>query len=481
MALTTWAYAVFLAAAFILHWLIPVKYRWIPLLAASFWFYLSWGAQYVFPLIFVTAVTYICAMLMEARGGRGKRAVLIAALVVCFAPLIVFKYLGFFLASVTAALRLFTIEWNPFTLKLIQPIGISFFSFQTAGYLIDVYRGKSRAERHFGRYALFVSFFPQIVSGPIARSDSLLPQLEADRRFEYDRATYGLKQIAWGFFKKMCVADTLGYYVDRVYGNLSNFHGLSLVIVMVFYALQIYCDFSGYTDIAIGSAKLFGIDLMVNFKSPYFSASVREFWSRWHISLSTWFRDYLYIPMGGGRRGNLRKSINILITFLVSGLWHGANWTFVVWGGLHGAAQCVENIFTKTPRKRLSEERTAGWALKVIAVFAFATCAWVFFRAPSIQDGLYVFRNLFSGLTSPMAYVRTGYRALRLDVSTLIRFLFLVAPLVAFDFMALRKDPILAIGKLPLVGRWVVYLVFVVLTVYLMPQNSDTGFIYARF
>lgn len=479
MALTSWSYAIFLLAMFILHWIVPAKHRWIPLLAASFYFYLSWGAAYVFPILFIIAISYSCAVYMETKEKGRKRAILIASLVIVLGILILFKYLGFFMSSITAILQLFAIPISPITLSLIQPIGISFFTFQTVGYLVDVYKGKVPAERHIGKYALFVSFFPQILSGPIARADSLIPQLKVDRRFSYDQATYGLKQMAWGLFKKLCIADTMGYYVDKVYGDLSHFRGLSLVIVMVFYSIQIYCDFSGYTDIAIGSAKLFGIDLMTNFRSPYFSASVKEFWSRWHISLSTWLRDYLYIPLGGNRRGEHRKQLNILITFLISGLWHGANWTFVIWGGLHGMVQCLENL---APKKRISaEKRTIGRLLSVFVVFAFCTCAWVFFRASSVHDAIYVFRNMFSGFLAPAAYVKAGYKALNIDISTLIRLCLLIVPLFAYDFYALRNDPILSIGRLPLVGRWAIYLVFMFFIIYMMPLNSNSGFIYARF
>lgn len=483
MAFTSFGFGLFLPAAFFLYWSIPAKFRWMVLLAASYCFYLSWGVEYVLPLLFVTAVTYGCAVFMEKEGKKGRKRWLAAsAVAVVLGLLLFYKYFNFLTASLAGALRAFRLNVNPITLKLVQPLGISFFSFQTVGYLVDVYKGRVPAERHIGKYALFVSFFPQILSGPIARANSLIPQLESPRAFRYDQATYGLKQMAWGYFKKLCVADLVGAYVDLVYGNLSGHRGFSLVIAALFYSLQIYCDFSGYTDIAIGAAKLFGIDLMVNFRSPYFSSSVKEFWSRWHISLSSWFRDYLYIPLGGNRKGKFRQQVNVLATFLVSGLWHGASWTFVLWGGLHGAAQVIENLSAKGGRKPEAEsKRTAGWALRVCAVFLFVTSAWVFFRAQSIQDAAYVFRNMFSGLLSPISYVRAGCHALHINMFELIKLALVGLALFSFDFCALRRDPLAAISRLPLAARWAVYMSFTIFVLYLTPSASGSGFIYARF
>lgn len=324
------AFAVFLPIVFLIYWAIPHKFRWVLLLVASYYFYMSWDPKYVFLILMTTAISYFAAIGLEKAGSRKKKWIMTIAAVVCLGVLFFFKYFNFFSQSVIGFLNLFSLKLSPLTLKVILPVGISFYTFQTLSYVIDVYRGNVKAEHHFGYYAAFISFFPQLVAGPIERVNSLLPQIKAEHKFDYEKASYGIKMMIWGYFKKLVIADTLSQYVSVVYDNPRQYQGFSLVIATLFFAFQIYCDFSGYSDIAIGTAKLLGIDLTTNFKSPYFSQSVKEFWSRWHISLSTWFRDYVYIPLGGNRVGKIRHSLNLIITFLVSGLWHGANWTYVV-------------------------------------------------------------------------------------------------------------------------------------------------------
>lgn len=344
MLFNSWQFAVFLPVVFALYWLIPHRGRWVLLLAASYYFYMSWNAKYVVLILFTTAISYFAALLLEKCSKPvWRKAVLATVLLSCLGVLGIFKYFNFFSLSLTALLESLSIHLHPATLNLLLPVGISFYTFQTLSYVIDVYRGKVRAERHFGIYATFISFFPQLVAGPIERTSNLLPQIKEEHHFNYCQAVQGLRVMIWGFFKKMVIADNLAVYVDQVYDQVKNYHGLVLAVASVFFAIQIYCDFSGYSDIARGTAKLMGIELMENFKSPYFSISVRDFWSRWHISLSTWFRDYVYIPLGGSRVKKPRHWVNLLVTFLVSGLWHGANWTFVVWGGIHGVAQSAES------------------------------------------------------------------------------------------------------------------------------------------
>lgn len=334
MLFNSFAYAIFLPIVFALYWLLPHKYRWALLLVASYYFYMSWNVKYVGLILFTTIASYVAALLMEKyENKKAKKIVLLATAVLCLGVLFFFKYFNFVSSSVAELLSLISIQFSPLTLKLLLPVGISFYTFQTLSYVIDVYRGDVKAEHHFGYYATFISFFPQLVAGPIERTENLLPQIKAQHTFDYEQATYGLKLMAWGFFKKIVIADSLSVYVSKVYNAPQSFEGFALILATVFFTFQIYCDFSGYSDIAIGTAKLMGINLMTNFKSPYFSTSIKEFWSRWHISLSTWFRDYVYIPLGGNRVSKVRHALNLLITFLVSGLWHGANWTFVLWGG----------------------------------------------------------------------------------------------------------------------------------------------------
>ena len=346
MLFNSFGYAVFLPIIFLLHWITPRKWRWALLLAASCFFYATWGPEYILVLLLTIVISYYAALYMERAGKQRDRSangkknrgaspsaktVLVLSIIFCAGLLFFFKYLNFFSENVAALLQRFSIPMQPFTLRLALPIGISFYLFQTISYLVDVYKGKIPAERHFGIYAVYISFFPKVMQGPIERGESLLPQLHKPRRFHYGQASYGMKLMAWGFFKKLVLADGLSIYVSQVYDNLSSYTGFSLMLATFFYAIQLYCDFSGYTDIALGSAGILGIRLSPNFRSPYFVSSIKDFWGRWHISLSSWLRDYIYIPLGGSRVGRIRHALNIMITFLVSGLWHGASWNYVLW------------------------------------------------------------------------------------------------------------------------------------------------------
>ena len=334
MLFNSFSFMLFLPIVFIFYWILPYRFRWILLLISSYYFYMSWNPQYVVLILFTTIISYSTGILVEKINNlRYKKAILIVAAILCLGVLFFFKYFNFVSESISELVSLFAIKMNPITLSFLLPVGISFYTFQTLSYVIDVYGGKVKAEHHFGYYATFISFFPQLVAGPIERTDNLLPQIKEKHFFNYNQAAYGLKLMAWGFFKKLCIADAIAVYVDSVYTSLDNNTGFPILFAVLGFSIQIYCDFSGYSDIAIGTAKLLGINLLTNFKSPYFSSSIREFWTRWHISLSTWFRDYVYIPLGGNRCGKIRHNFNLMITFLTSGLWHGANWTFVVWGG----------------------------------------------------------------------------------------------------------------------------------------------------
>ena len=323
-------YLIFLPVVFALYWLFPQKYKWILLLGASYYFYMSWKAEYLALIVFVTVVSYAAAFLIEnTRSILGRRIILIIGILISLSLLFVFKYFNFIALSINGVLESFRREARIPLLEVILPVGISFYTFQTMSYVVDVYRGKVSAEKNLGIYATFVSFFPQLVAGPIERTSNLLPQIKRNHYFEYSKAVYGMRLMLWGYFKKLVIADNLSPFVERVFNDPYSYNGFALLLSTIFFTFQIYCDFSGYSDIAIGTAKLFGIDLMTNFKSPYYSTSIKEFWSRWHISLSTWFKDYVYIPLGGNRVSKLRNYFNYLITFLISGLWHGANWTFV--------------------------------------------------------------------------------------------------------------------------------------------------------
>ena len=475
------AFYVFLPIVFMVYWAMPQKYRWGILFVASYYFYMSWNVKYVALILLTTVVSYGAAILMERWESRGrKKACLGGALLISLGVLFFFKYFNFLSNSVTELLTRLAIPVQPFTLKLMLPVGISFYTFQTLSYVIDVYRGDVKACRHFGKYATFVSFFPQLVAGPIERTGNLLPQIEEPHTFDCEKAIAGAKMIAWGFFKKIAIADTISVYVDLVYGHLPDYRGFTLVIATALFAFQIYCDFSGYSDIAIGVAKLLDIDLMTNFESPYFSASIKEFWSRWHISLSTWFRDYVYIPLGGNRVGPFRHRMNLMLTFLASGLWHGANWTYVLWGGIHGLGQIVERLWSKGKKQR----RT--W-YGVLLTFSFVCFAWIFFRADSISDAWYVVTHLFSGLAHPRAYVVEGIQAFRgsgmttgLGLGGLIQALVCIFVLVGYDFLALKQDVWGRLGRLAKPIHYGLYFVLLFVILY-SRQLGEYEFVYFQF
>ncbi len=480
MLFNSFAFAIFLPIVFILYWLLPHKTRWVLMLVASYYFYMSWNAKYVFLILFTTIISYVAARLLEnAKSRNKKKRILAGTAVACLGVLFFFKYFNFVSESVTAVFNIFAIQMHPILLNLLLPVGISFYTFQTLSYVIDVYKGDVEAEHHFGYYAAFISFFPQLVAGPIERTSNLLPQIKAEQHFNYDQATYGLKLMAWGYFKKMCIADTLSQFVSKVYDMPQCFSGFALVLATVFFTLQIYCDFSGYSDIAIGTAKLLGINLMTNFKSPYFSQSIKEFWSRWHISLYTWLRDYVYIPLGGGRVGKIRHTFNLIITFLVSGLWHGANWTFVIWGGIHGIGQVAENAIV--PKNKLKSSKGIVWVLRVLLVFVFASFAWIFFVSNSLGDAVYVISHMFEGIASPVAYLKNGFVGIGMNKAVLLKIFINVLVLAVFDFISLTCDIIEMINQKSIIVRWIIYIGFVYLILTNLPVSNVTTFIYFQF
>ncbi|MDF4201837.1 MBOAT family protein [Maribacter sp. SA7] len=326
--------------------------------------------------------------------------------------LFLFKYYNFFNDSIFGLLTDWGIRMTLPNFDLLLPVGISFYTFQAVGYTIDVYRGDIKSEKHFGIYALFVSFFPQLVAGPIERAVNLLPQFKETKKIDYAQAAQGIKLMIWGYFMKIVVADRLAIYVNSVYGIPEYHSSITLFIATIFFAFQIYCDFAGYSNIAIGCAKIMGFDLMTNFRRPYFAQSCAEFWSRWHISLSTWFKDYVYIPLGGNRVGTTKNYRNILITFVISGLWHGANWTFVIWGGLNGLYQVLFKILKISPkRKTENTEFNFIYIGNLILTFVLISFSWIFFRANTFTDALVIIErmftvagNLFIGDKSSFAY-----------------------------------------------------------------------------
>ena len=349
-----------------------------------------------------TIITYFCALyITKNKGNRHKQRVSITVtLFSVFGLLFVFKYYNFVNEIIGNFLSLVGLQWEVPFLNVLLPVGISFYTFQVAGYIIDVYRGKIEAERSFIVYALFASFFPVILAGPIQRSYNLIPQLKEKHEVLYDNVVCGLKMMLWGYFMKLCVADRLGTYVDSIFNNLPQHNGTSIFLASLFYTIQIYGDFAGYSLVALGCARTMGFKLPDNFRRPYFSLSFKEFWKRWHIGLSSWFGDYLYIPLGGNRVKYWRYLLNLMIVFLVSGLWHGAAWTFVFWGALHGLLLVMEAI----SRKNLGQAQYQQWwkkGLKILFVFLMVNMAWVFFRAGTIGDAFYALQKMISLPTMP--------------------------------------------------------------------------------
>lgn len=390
----------FYPAVVLLYFLTPYRWRWALLLAASYYFYMCWNPMYLVLIAGTTLVSWFCGLqLGRASSRQVKNLYMIVTLFACLGTLFLFKYFNFTMDSIAWSSHLLGLNISLPALRLLLPVGISFYTFQTLSYTFDVYRGDIEPEKHLGVFAVYVAFFPQLVAGPIERSTRLMPQFYEKHSFSFERMCDGLKLMLWGFFKKLVIADRLSIYVDQVYNNPGAYNAPVVILATYFFAFQIYCDFSGYSDIAIGSAEVMGYRLMDNFNRPYFSKSIAEFWKRWHISLSTWFKDYLYIPLGGNRCSLFRWLMNLLIVFIVSGLWHGAAWTFVVWGALHGCYLIIEVLISRTKhgvplRWRHILFPSTHRAVKVFITFHLVLVSWVFFRANSLSDALIIFRSM---------------------------------------------------------------------------------------
>ncbi|USN45037.1 MAG: MBOAT family protein [Candidatus Woesearchaeota archaeon] len=465
-----------------IYFSIKQKYRWILLLIASYYFYMSWKAEYIILIMLSTLVDYVAGWQIHAsKSLRRKKAFLWLSIVTNLGLLFAFKYFNFFSDSLRALLATWSIPLSPVTLKVLLPVGISFYTFQTMSYTLDIYFGKIKPEKHLGIFAVYVSFFPQLVAGPIERARNLLPQFYEKHKFEYVRVTNGLKLMLWGFFKKIVIADRLAIVVNMVYNNPTEYHGIALLLATIFFAYQIYCDFSGYSDIAIGAAQVMGFNLMDNFKRPYFSGSISEFWKRWHISLSSWFRDYVYIPLGGNRVSVPRWYFNLFFVFLVSGLWHGANWTFVLWGALHGF-YLVFSIITATPRKALCNFLRlpkVPWLLKglqIASTFVFVNIGWIFFRANNISEGWYVLKNIFVGWSLDFSGINLGGIGWEGLIFSFLIILFMEFVHLLQEHMRMREF----LSRKPVVLRWSIYLLILSM-IFIFGVFENVEFIYFQF
>ena len=403
-------FLIFFPIVVLFYFVVPAKVKHVWLLAASYFFYMCWNAKYALLILTSTVITYLSGILLErishtdfeaAKQTKLKKWVVAGSVILNLCILFYFKYINFALDIAASVFAKVHIELNVPVFDVILPVGISFYTLQALSYTMDVYRGEIYAEKNFLRYALFVSFFPQLVAGPIERSKNLLVQLAVPKKFCFSDAREGLLLMLWGFFLKIVLADRIAVFVDAVYGNISTYGGVYLVVATMLFAIQIYCDFAGYSTIAMGAAKVLGITLMENFDAPYLSTSVAEFWRRWHISLTSWLKDYLYIPLGGSRKGNLRKYINKMIVFLVSGLWHGAQISFVVWGGLNGLYQVIGEILQPVRDRltgvlRLNRESLGYRLVQIAGTFVLVDFSWIFFRASRFMEAFQIIASMIT-------------------------------------------------------------------------------------
>lgn len=473
-------FLLFMIAVFLVYWGMPqkfIKYRWVLLLLANTVFYICFDLRYLFVLLYIIIISYIVGLYVDK-----SKTTFVTSIILVLLPLLVFKYLNFALYSIQKALSLFSIGLDSYTLKLLMPVGISFYTFEAISYICDIRKGKITACKNFFKYALFISFFPNITSGPIERADSFLPQIDEEKVFDYDKAVYALRLLLLGMMKKYVCADIMVKYISNVFDHVIAFKGTVFIIAILMYTFQIYFDFSGYTDMARAIAMLLGFDLRENFKMPYFAESIKDFWGRWHISLSTWLRDYIYIPLGGNRKGKIRKNINLLITFFVSGLWHGASFTFIVWGLIHGLVQCVESVFVrndtnmqnnKTTFKRFDVVRY----IRIVITFLIVAYAWMFFRANSLAECVYITKNMFAG-----GSILGAFQSMGMTKFSIVKVFLGILFVMIYDFLSLKKDLIKEVSKLPLIIRWGMYVCISVLVIVVMVhEGTDASFIYFSF
>ena len=492
MLFNSFEFAIFFPIVTILYFVLPHRRRGAFLLAASSVFYMAFVPAYIAVLFATILIDYVAGRRIERATGTTRRAWLVASIISPCAVLFIFKYFDFFTETAAFAARTMGVTWAAPALGLILPVGLSFHTFQSLSYVIEVHAGRQPAEHHFGKYALYVMFYPQLVAGPIERPQNLLHQFDEPHRFDYDRVVAGLQLMAWGLVKKVVVADRLAQLVNQVYDAPNEYSGLPLIIGTVAFAFQIYCDFSGYSDIAIGAAQVMGFRLMRNFDRPYFSRSIAEFWRRWHISLSTWFRDYLYIPLGGNRSGRARMLASLCITFLVSGLWHGARWTFVIWGALH-ACYLIGALLTAGHRRqiraglRLDRHATLLAIWQTSATFVLVSMGWVFFRARSVRDALYVLTHMLPDVPAQVAAILHGERgaaahALLLDLapSQVLLATLAVLALLLLEHQQRSGSLRARIHAAPIALRWSAYSAAVLLIMTLGVFGS-AKFIYFQF
>lgn len=485
MIFNSYVFLVFFPIVVLIYFVMTPKWRWLWLLLASCCFYMAFIPAYILVLFWLIFIDYTAALFIEKAEGQRRKVFLIGSIVSTCAVLFIFKYFDFLNSSVAGLAHYLGWNYPIHNLSWILPLGLSFHTFQSLGYVIDVYRGKQKAERHVGMYALYVMFFPQLVAGPIERAGHLLPQFFNKHVFDAQRVSYGLQLMLWGMFQKVVIADRLAILVNQVYANPMEYGGLSLMIATIFFAFQIYCDFAGYSNIAIGAAEVMGFQLMKNFARPYLANSISNFWQRWHISLSTWFRDYVYISLGGNRVNPLRWRWNILVTFLLSGIWHGANWTFIVWGGLHGFYYLFAEAFRPLREKMIKitglvRYSAARRVIQTLITFSLVCFAWIFFRADNLGDAGYIISHLFSDWNRPLNFGTQGADILGLTILEFIFAVGLIVFLMVMDCVEEKQSFRAMIARMPATMRWIIYAT-VVLAIMNFGVPIMIPFIYFQF
>lgn len=488
-------FLIFFPLFIFVYFILPHKLQWIWLLICSYYFYMHWNKYFVLLMAATTAITYLTGLLIAKanniddaeKSKRLKKFWLIVSFSSSIFILFIFKYLNFFCKSIVRVSSLFNISiaYKPF--DLLVPVGISFYTFKALSYTMDVYRNDVKVEKNIFRYALYVSFFPQLLAGPIQKSKDMIYQFYERHSFDYDRVKNGLLLMLWGYFQKVFVADRLAILVDRVFDNPANFKGFQIIIAAVFYAFQIYCDFNSYSDIAIGASEVMGFKTFKNFMRPYFSKSIKEFWGRWHISLSSWFKDYLYIPLGGNRRGKFRTYCNIMIVFLICGLWHGAAVNFIIWGGLHGIYQVIGRMLKPAKTKiidklKIKTDVFSFRLLNVIVTFILVDFAWIFFRANKFSDSVILIKNMF--YFNPWIFYDGSIFKQLLNSKDFFMAAFGIGTVFIVDLIQRKQSLRLLISKQNIVFRWAIYLaaVIIIFTFGIYgPGFNAQQFIYMQF
>jgi alginate O-acetyltransferase complex protein AlgI len=467
------------------HFLCPARFRWLWLLFASCVFYMAFIPKYILILAFTIVIDYTVGILIGQASGKRRLALLWVSIAANLSILGVFKYFNFVNDNIRVLASALHWNYSAEALAIALPIGLSFHIFQSLAYVIEVYRGNQVPERHFGIYALYVMFFPQLVAGPIERPQNLLHQFHEDMAFDYDRVVRGLRWMVWGFLLKLVVADRLALIVNPIYDHPHQFTGIPLIVATLAFSFQIFCDFAGYSTIALGTAEVLGVRLMENFRSPYLSTSIAEFWTRWHISLSTWFRDYLYIPLGGSRVTRVRHCLNVAIVFLVSGLWHGAAWNYVIWGALH-ASYMVGAIVTSgwrgalAARLGLGRFPTACRLASIATTFTLVSFAWIFFRAATFADASYIVTHLFTGVPGQLAHAGQLLASFA-SVAIAPRQLFLAATFVALLVTIQALHPAKWLERQPGATRWLAYQAAMATLLLFGVFKAHSSFIYFQF